>query len=238
MSNNIRPISSGKNLVTGGGTEGTDVNHWRQVVAIAKPTLDAARQLREARDWLADRQQYRRVLIDLDSVDDADEEDARSRLAIIPEVVVLQEAAQLFDDAIRKAAPEAWYHLAIGTMLASMPNAKNVAGDYTFVMVDVLMYDDESRERGCQPGFSAPVFVSAIRRVLSEQTFVPTAAELLKACREYRHRFKALSVDVEALIQVRKNAEEALKAWDFEWTEEDELRRRKDYVPREYDVPF
>lgn len=149
-------------------------------------------------------------MIDLDQVDEEDEEDAKARLAIIPEVPVLQDAAWLFDEAVRKSAPQPWYHLALGTMLASMPNAKNVAPDYQFMVVDVIMYDGESFQKGCQPGFSAAVFVSAIRKVLSEEEFVPTAAKLLKACLAQRQRFRLLASEVEVLIQVRENAEKAL----------------------------
>jgi hypothetical protein len=121
--------------------------------------------------------------------------------------------------AVRKSAPQPWYHVALGTMLASMPNAKNVAPDYQFTVVDVIMYDGESFEKGCQPGFSAPVFVSAIRKVLSEEEFVPTAAKLLKACLAQRQRFRLLASEVEVLIQVRENAEKALIP--IEYSEED-----------------
>jgi hypothetical protein len=246
MSTDIRPPSTGQ-IVTGGSAV---VNHWEQVVAVARPTLDAVLKLREARSWLADRQKYRRVLIDLGYVDDETEEDAKSRLAIIPELAVLQDAARLFDEAVRKSAPKAWYHLALGTMLASMPNAKNVAPDYQFMVVDVIMYDGESFEKGCQPGFSAPVFVSAIRKVLSEEEFVPTAAKLLKACLAQRQRFRQLASEVEVLIQVRENAEAAVfdeqrfdEDFGLEWTEEDELKfqkiRKNNRGPDDdSDVPF
>src|SRR5260370_87857 len=99
MSTNIRPISTGQ-IVTGGSAV---VNRWEQVVEVARPTLDAVLKLREARTWLADRQRYPRVMIDLHQVDEQDEEDAKARLAIIPEVAVLQDAARLFDEAVRKS---------------------------------------------------------------------------------------------------------------------------------------
>ena len=203
MSTNIRPVPTGQ-IVTGGSAV---INRWEQVVEIARPTLDAVLKLREARTWLADRQRYPRVMIDLNMVVEEDEDEARARLALIPEKAVLQEAAQLFGDAVRKSAPEPWFHLVIGTMLASMPNAKNVAPDYQFGIVDMLLRDEESWEKDCEPGFSAPVFVRAIRQVRRDEEFVPSAAKILKACHDHRKRFRRLGSDVEVLIQVRENAE-------------------------------
>jgi hypothetical protein len=241
MSTNIRPISTGQ-IVTGGSAV---VDRFEQVFAVAKPTLDAALKLRDARTWLADRQRYPSVMIDLDLVVEEDEDEAKARLAIIPETAVLQEAAQLFDDAVRKSAPEAWFHLVLGTMLASMPNAKNVSPDYQFGIVDMLLRDEESWEKDCAPGFSAPIFVCAIRQIRREEEFVPSAAKLLKACKEHRRRFRQLGDEVAVLIGVRENAEETLRVWDFEWTEEDELERlknrQKGCARDEYDdedVPF
>ena len=195
---------TGQDVAT--GTPTAVVDRFAQVFAVAKPTLDAALKLREARTWLTDRQRFPRIMIDLDRVDDADEVEAKAKLALIPEIPVLQEAAQLFDDAVRKAAPEPWYHLVLGTMLAAMPNAKNVAPDYQFGIVDMLLHDEESWEKGCEPGFSAPVFVQAIRQVRREEEFVPTAAKILKACKEQRQRFRQLASEVEILIKVRENA--------------------------------
>jgi len=191
------------------------VDRFAQVFEVAKPTLDAIVKLRDARAWLKDRQRYPRVMIDLNCLVEEDEDDAKARLAIIPEMAVLQETARLFDDAVRKSAPEPWYHLVLGTMLASMPNAKNVAPDYQFGIVDMLERDEESWENGCEPGFSAPVFVSAIRQVRREEEFVPSAAKILKACKEHRKRFRQLlEYDVAALIEVRENAEAVLRDWD------------------------
>jgi hypothetical protein len=49
-----------------------------------------------------------------------------------------------------------------------------------------------------------------------------SAAKILKACQTHRKRFRQLGSEVAVLIQIRENAEETLKAWDFEWTEEHE----------------
>ncbi len=215
MSNNIRPLT-GKNIVQGDtGASSAVVDRFAQVFEVAKPTFDAVVKLRDARAWLADRQRYPRAMIDLNGIVDEDEDEAKARLALIPETEFLQEASQLFDDAVRKSAPEPWFHLVLGTMLASMPNAKNVAADYQFGIVDMLLRDEESWENGCEPGFSAPVFVSAIRQVRREEEFVPSAAKILKACKEHRKRFRQLlEYDVAALIEVRENAEAVLRDWD------------------------
>jgi hypothetical protein len=211
MSNNVRPLSPGQNIVTGGGGDGGSiVDRFAQVFAIARPTLDAIVKLRDARTWFADRQRCPTLMLNLHRALD-EEDEAKARIAIIPEMAVLKEAAQLFDDATRKAAPEPWYHLAIGTMLASMPNAKNVAPDYQFGVVDMLLNDEANWERDCAPGFSPAIFVCAIRQVRREEEFVPTAAKILKACKEQRKRFRQLGLEAEVLIDVRENAEQIIK---------------------------
>jgi hypothetical protein len=212
---NVRPLATGQQIVTVGDSSSAVVNRFEQVAAIAKPTLDAIVKLRDARMWLADRQRFPRVMINLDQVDEQAEDEARARLDLIPEAGALQKAAQLFDDAARKSAPEAWFHLALGAMLASMPNARNVTPDYQFGVVDTTLRDEESWERDCEPGFSAPIFISAIRKVRREEEFVPSAAKILKACQEYRKRFKQLRAEVAVLIAARENAEETLKDWDL-----------------------
>jgi hypothetical protein len=199
MANNIQPLNPGQNIVPVAGTSGI-INRFAQVAEVAQPTLDAVATLRAARAWLTDRP----------SLADDDEADAKARLALIPDAAFLQQAAQLFDDAVRKAAPEPWYHLVISSMLAGMPNAKNVAADYSYAVVDTILHDDEAWESGCEAGFSAPIFVCAIRQVRREEEFVPSAAKILKACQDHRKRFKQLGFEVEMLMTVRENAEKAL----------------------------
>ena len=215
-------ISTGKNLVPGGGDDGSIVNRWKQVVAVAQPTLDAVIRLREARTWLEDRQRYPTVMLDDGDFSDATDAEAASRLAIIPKMPVLQEAARLFDDAVHKAAPEPWYHLALGAMLASMPNAKNVQPEYQFMVVDTLLHDEETWEPGCEPGFSAPIFVCALRKVRKipkEGDFVPSVAKILEACQHYRGQFRSLAQQTDVLMEVRANAaiiwfdEEQFQKW-------------------------
>ena len=90
-----------------------------------------------------------------------------------------------------------------------------MAADYQFGVVDTILRDCEYWEKGCEPGFSAPIFISAIRKLRAEEEFVPSTAKILKACLEYRKRFKMLGAEVAVLIAVRENAEQTLKAWDF-----------------------
>jgi hypothetical protein len=194
-------------------------------------------KLRPALDWLEDQQKRPTVLIDLDrAVENVADEDAEARLAVIPEAAFLQEAAQLFDDAIHRSAPEPWYHLAIGATLRGMPNAKGIAPDYSCIIVDMLLHDHETRERGCEPDFSPAIFVCALRKMRRTTEFVPSPAEILKACQHYRKNFKELANDVETLIAVRENAEQVVNAVQLaladpdlfgEWTEEDELECQK-----------
>jgi hypothetical protein len=213
MSSNIRTINSGQNNIVPAGASGAVVDHWSQVAAVAQPTLDMIVKLRPARDWLEDRRKnYRTVLINVDrAVEQVEDEEAKERLGIVPELAVLQDAAMLFDDAVSKAPPAGWFALALGAMLRGMPNAASIAADYTFNIVDMLVHGDVL-DLGCQPAFSAPIFVCALRKVRSEQKFVPSAAEILEACQHYRKRFKELANDVETLMMVRENAEQVVSA--------------------------
>jgi hypothetical protein len=237
MPNNIRPATPGQNIVPA-ATGSAVVNRWAQVIEVAQPTLDAIPRLRDARDWLVHWKNrdpgFNRLMLDPNGI--IDEDEANDRLALLPEMAVLQDAAELFGNAVRKAAPEPWFFLAIGAMLLSMPNAKNVAPDYSIAIIDMLVHDHESWERDCQPGFSAPVFISALRQVRRETQFVPSAAEILEACKAHRKRFRQLESDVMLLIHVRENAVDHLSMWDestFTAIDELELRkaRRSDYVP-------
>jgi hypothetical protein len=199
MSNNIR-LATPVSTVPAGASNGV-VDHWAQVIAVAQPTLNMIVKVRQARDSLKAayangddytdrRNNYLEALIGLDW---------------------LQEAKQLFEDAACRSAPEPWFYLAIGAMLRGMPNAKGIAPDYSSIVVDMLLYDHETQERGCEPGFSAPIFISALRRVRRETEFVPSAAEILKACVLYRQQFRELAWEVESLIGDREELERELR---------------------------
>jgi hypothetical protein len=192
MSTDIRLAS--QNNVTNVG--GAIVNRWAQVVEIAQPTIDAFVRLRDSR------QQW----------DDLADYSPKAQLAVLPDKQWLEQAAQLFDDAVRKSAPEPLYHLALGTMLASIPSAKNVPADYQFAVVDMILHDHDTWEKGCEPGFSVPVFVCAIReaRRSDEKDFVPGAAKILNCCLSNRKRFRQASVGLQALASLRHNAEQGL----------------------------
>jgi hypothetical protein len=235
MANNIRPLPTGQNIQGAGGV----VDRFAQVSAVAKPTFDAALQLRDARAWLTKWKNrdpsFNRLLLNVERCDELDE--AEARLVVIPDMAFLQQAGQLFDDAEHKSAPEPWFHLALGAMLASMPNAKNVAPDYQFGVVDMLVRDEEVWEKGCEPGFSAPVFVRAIRQVRREDEFVPAAAKILKACQQNRRHFRELGFNVTLLMQVRENAERVVSEWEIPFLSQE--NRQKNHIPDDdSDVPF
>jgi hypothetical protein len=244
MSSNIRPLT-GKSIVQGGaaGGGGAVVDHWAQVVRVAQPTLDAIPKLRDARKWLAKWKNrdpsYFHLMLNVERCSELDE--AEERIALIPDMAFLKQAGQLFDDAVRKSAPEPWFHLALGAMLAGMPNATNVAVDYSISIVDTLLHDDEeTREKDCEAGFSAPIFVSAIRKVRREQKFVPSAAEIFESCKIYRKRFRELEGNANLLIRVRENAEAVVSEWNIPWNEDknQELRQKNNIPDDDSDVPF
>jgi hypothetical protein len=246
---NLPAVTRG-NVAHGGGSGGGIIDAFAKVSVVAKPTLDAALKLRAAREWLEDHKKTFPFTIDLNRVSEVDEDEAKARLAIIPDTAILQRCTQLFDDAVRKSAPKAWFHLALGAMLEGMPNGKNVTADYQFQIVDLILHGEESYERGCEHGFSAAIFVRAIRQVRSETDFVPGSASLLKACQSQRKHFRKLISEVAELIEVRENAEEALKVWSLEGlTGEDEAwyqarvqedrRQGRVYVPiPDEELPF
>jgi hypothetical protein len=247
MSSNVRPIA-GKSIVQGGDGGSVVVDHWAQVVSVAQPTLNAIPKLRESREWLAAWKNrdpgYIHLMLNLERYDEFAE--AEARIARVPDMAFLRDAGRLFDDAVRKSAPEPWLHLALGTMLAGMPNATNVAVDYSISIVDTLMHDDEEIwEKDCEPGFSAPIFVSAIRKVRREQKFVPSAAEIFEACKIYRKRFRELEGNANLLISVRENAEAVLNEWGDVMGESkmtpfmsQEMRKKHNIPDDDSDCPF
>jgi hypothetical protein len=193
MSTDILPTDQ-RDIVNAGGTI---VNRWAQVVEVVQPTFDAVVKVRASRqEWEA-----------------LKGNDINAELAALPDKQWLEQAARLMDDAVRKPAPEGFYYLALGAMLQQIPSAKNVAPDFMFGVVDMILYDHDAWEPGCKPGFSAPVFISAIReaRRSDDKDFVPGAAKILNFCQSNRKRFGQLGVDVECLVSLRHNAERELE---------------------------
>jgi len=239
MSNNVTPI--GKNIVTGAGSGSggsTIVNHWAQVIAVAQPTFDAIVKLQPAMDW---REDTPRHMIAFNLIWDIDEVDLAERLAIIPPIEILKEAVQLFEDAVHKSAPGPWFILALGAMLRGMTNAANVAPDYSFQIVDILLHGHEAQERGCEAGFSPPIFIDALRQVRLETDYVPGPAAILKACKAHRERFRELAVTAETLLELRQNADDARRTLD--WKDDGDLTQNQDLRDRwkldeEWNIPF
>jgi hypothetical protein len=172
------------------------VNRWAQVVERTKPTNDAIVKLRISRQkW-----------------DDLDDYSPKAQLAVLPDKQWIEQAAQLIDDAVRKSAPEGFYYLALGAMLEQIQSAKNVTPAYQFGVVDMVLHDHDAWERGCEPGFSAPVFIAALReaRRSDEKDFAPGAARVLNCCLSNRKRFRQAGVDLQGLASLRHNAEQEL----------------------------
>ena len=237
----IVPISGGQNLTPSAAIK----DHFALAIKPAQETLDAVLKLIPARTWLDEWKNhdpsYRRILLtDRTGVEFGD---AEERLALVPDLAFLQRAAQLVADAEHKPAPEAWVHLVIGSMLAQMPNSKNVAPDYQFGIVDMVMNNEDIWARRYAPGFSAPVLVLAVREARRKSDFVPAGATILEACQRHRKRFCELAGVVTLLTQVRENAElyirQAVEAGVDPLTPEElrciEAKPRRDYPD---DCPF
>lgn len=221
---NIIPINPGKGaIVDGAGSAGID--NWGAIVEKARPTLDLIPKLDESRDWLAEWKThdpgYYRLMLKQRFEDVAE---AEARIALVPDMAFLQQAARLFDDAVKKAAPdEMFYHMALAAMLKRIANAASVdPTEYSFGVVDVILHDPEVRERDCEAGFSPPIFLSAIRKVRREKSgkFVPSEFEILDACQHYRKQFRELGNCVTILMQVRQNAEQVIS--ENGWSAEDD----------------
>jgi hypothetical protein len=210
----------GGQIVTGSPLE----DHFRLAFSPAKETFDALAKLRPARSWLADWDQRdpsrNHLLLDLRRYPAVDMVDlANQRLTIIPDTLFLEEAKLLFHEAEHVPAPDEWYPLAFGVMLAAATNAKNVAPDYTFGLVDLILYDESVCEKKYEQGFSCAVVAAAIREVRRTSEFVPTAATIIKACQEHRGKFREHQCTVETLIGARQNAERVLAEFDRQYLE-------------------
>lgn len=212
----------------------------------AKPTTDALTKLRPARNWLADWQKRdgrQSCMLNLEKYHPCQlVDEAKSRLAIVPDTTVLEEARQLFRDAEHVAAPAGWYMLALNAMLAGAPNTKSVAPAYAFAIVDSILYDEEIQD-GYGPGFSCPVVVGALRELRREMEFIPTAADVLQACRLHRRQFVEHQHIADVLIEVRRNAEEVIaddaaeterqRRWESGWRPKGWRKEDEDM-----DIPF
>jgi hypothetical protein len=236
MSTSVRRLATPINTTTvPAASNSAVVDHWGQVIAVAQPTFDMMAKLRDVRGPLKDaevatirawRHRHFGDSVggddhDDDEVDDHDDDEVddhddyevvrQNYLHALVALDWLPEAKQLFEAAACRSAPEAWYYLAIGAMLRGMPNAKGVAPEYSSIVVDMLLYDHDTQEPGCEPGYSAPIFISALRKVRRDTEFVPSAAEILKACVLYRKQFSDLADEVRGLIGERERIEKQIR---------------------------
>lgn len=204
MANTVVPINGGQVVAP--------IDHFALAFAPARPTLDALAKLRKVRTYLAERERYdpkrNYAFGDLSPTE---------LLALLPDAATLQHAKQLFEEAQHVPAPEEWYFLALGAMLAAMPNSGKVPVDYTFGLVNSILNDDDLHRGYREMGFSFAVVVLAIREVRRECKFVPSAQEVLEACQKHRRAFRDLIVDLEVMISVREHAEVALQPPKPRW---------------------
>jgi hypothetical protein len=181
----------------------------------AQPTLNAARKLQPLFDYYKGREYL--------NVKQADQHKAVAfnRCEAIPEDAVMYAAEKLFHAAECEPAPEPWLHAAIGLMLDSMPNAKNISPSYRFGLVDAMQHDPEVHER-FGPGFSYAVIAQVVREIRRTAEFVPTHAAFLKLCSQHRSLFGKRQYSVECLINLRQNAEDVLiKTGDLKVPDDD-----------------
>ncbi len=167
---------------------GADDDPFAVVFVPAKPALDAALKLQPLFAWLERHyQNVSREFLPLLDVKRAQEHKAVAfrRCAAIPEDAAMYQNEELFRSAECEAAPEAWLHAAIGLMLDSMPNAKNVSPSYRYGLVDSMLRDPEVWG-GYRPGFSYPVIAQVAREVRRMGDFAPSQAEFLKLCGKHR----------------------------------------------------
>lgn len=237
MGNDLRPIDS--QVANRPKIE----DQIRVAFAPAKPTEKALEQLRPAFDWFVERErddrEHLRMFFDLGNYWPSQFIDrARARVAVVPDASMIENAQQLFHDAEHVPAPWGWYALAFNAMLASAPNAKSVAPAYTFAIIDSLQHDDEICQ-GYRPGFSPPVVVRAIRQLRRESNFVPTPAEIFRACQQHRVWFRERQRITGMLLQIRHNAEQVIA--EFEEDERQTARstwRPPPMRPDEEPLPF
>lgn len=175
-------------------------NRFAIAFAPAQPVFNAMTKLRKVRNFIDERDRCdpnRNQLFGY----------LLEQLSIIPDIATLQQAKHLFQDAEHVPAPEEYYFLAIGVMLAAAPNSTKVAVDYSYGLVDSIMCDEELHRGYPEMGYSFAVVAQAIREVRRTCKYVPSAQELLEACDRQRRTFRKLIVDVDLMISVREEAE-------------------------------
>lgn len=176
-------------------------NRFAITFAPAEPALNAMRKLRMVRNHIDRWDRYGRRYEAFGEMTNAEV------LEFLPDMTALQQAKRLFHEAEQTPAPEEWLFLAIGVLLAAAPNSTKVPVDYTFGLVDSIMYDEELHRGYDEMGFSFATIALAIREVRRTCKYVPSAQEFLEACDGQRRSFRKLGDDVDLMIMVRERAE-------------------------------
>jgi hypothetical protein len=165
----------------------------------AQPTLDAVVALLKPMAWLDEQRQSGWPLFS--------PETAGVLIELIPDGGRLAEAGALFLYAEEAAADEAWFCVAIGMMLASIPTARDLGDDYRSALADAV-YRDEATGGP----YSAPVVVRAIREARRTLDDAPSVATLLRLCAKNRNWFRKRQDDIDQLLELRYQAEDHLEA--------------------------
>jgi hypothetical protein len=188
---------------TAGGALGAPIfgaeDPFEVIFRPAQPTLDAVVEIWNALAWF-DRKRHSRF----DLTDDAQ---AERILAIIPDDARLIEAQARFREAEFEPAPEPWLHLAVGVMLASLPDAANVHDAYRCSIADSAYRDPEVWGR-YTAGFSCAVIARTIRWARL-QSSLPSSGAFITACVRHRSQFGRWRKDLGVMINLSSRA----KTW-------------------------
>ncbi len=146
-----------------------------------------------------------------------DDEKAKKRLAVLPEMLDLQSQLDSLWYAVWKPATEAEARLIVATMLEAIPAARTGATP-TFIdgMIDALAtvdtgFDDEgfSNYQGFR-GFSCHVLFGVARHMISTSKFTPATSEILAAARKIRMNYWFAFHATDKLMGFRADAEDLL----------------------------
>ena len=165
----------------------------------AEPTLDAVVEM-----WDTFRLYERERQLGVHLNDDRAADLAR----VIPREPRLKEIKTLFHEAEFTAAPEGWVHVAVGVMLASMPDAINIHDAYRCAITDSA-YKDPSVWDGYGPGYSHAVVARAIRQARL-RSGLPSPGDFIRICRGERKQFRRWREALGTLSGLRDRARTVL----------------------------
>jgi hypothetical protein len=203
MSTDLVPHTTGVQRIEMGLAEFGAEDPFEVAFRPARPVLDAVVALRKPMAWL-DR---RPPLLDLRRAREH-REAAVERCEMIPKDPELYRAGKLFEEGECEPAPEAWLHLALGAMLASMPAAANVHDAFRCAIADGAYHDPEIWGP-YRPGFSCAAVARSIREA-RRLDVLPSPGSFLSMCVRHRTWFRRSRMSINDLIAIRQNAEDVL----------------------------